>query len=101
MLFEPGAMLPCGKGRVRFIVLSPLSVTPFELLIVKEFGPFVEGNSTLVVVWAALPAYSSVDDAPYVGDVPVAVAVPCKESVPIIVAPVIVLDPLFESVRLV
>ena len=61
--------------------------------------PNVEGSS-IPVVWRLSPLYCSVAEEPYVGVVPAAVAVPSIERIPFTVAPVSVLAPEPDKVRL-
>jgi hypothetical protein len=82
---ELGTELPIVKLLAAPIVRIELSDTPLAFSILTPPVPEnVPGNS-IPVVCAAEPRYSNVADAPKVGVVPDAVAVPCKESVPLIV----------------
>ena len=65
-VFVPTASVPDVSVSMPLIALLAWSVTPLELLIFKLLGPPEEGNSVLVVVCADEPAYSNVEDAPYV-----------------------------------
>src|SRR5258707_694985 len=73
-----------------------IRVTPRELLTLILAS---DGINSRPLVWAALPAYSRVELEPYVGPV-VTTAVPCSESTPFTVTPVLVLVPEPASVRL-
>ena len=63
--------VPLDSDRFPKIVADAPSVTPLGLFIVKFGAPPVENSSTLVVVCAAAPEYSRVDDPPYTNVAPV------------------------------
>ena len=73
---------PLVRVRVVLTVTSAFKFTPLALSIVRL--AILEGNST-PVVWLALPLYCMVAEAPYVGTVPVVVAVPSTERIPLTV----------------
>ena len=101
-VFAPNDKAPLVRVSVPAIVLlnEAGKETPFELLIVRLFGPLVDGNSTDDGVCKAVPLYCRKDELPKEGDVPVAVAVPSIDRIPFTFAPVVVFAPEPESVRL-
>lgn len=101
-LFEPTENIPLVKVRTVSMVTEADNSTPEELSIIKPPDPLNIDGSSIPDVWADAPLYLSVEEAPYTGLFPEAVAVPSIDNIPLIVRPeAIDFDPLPESVRFV